>query len=107
MIKERNIVLCILLSIITCGIYGIYWFCTLTDDALLHLNIYQALRYNVLIIIYIPLILYCIFYKFILKRDCQISDLILYIILILVCLFGILRNIPYFSYLAPTVVSTI
>ena len=37
--------------------------------ALLHLNIYQALRYNVLIIIYIPLILYCIFYKFILKRD--------------------------------------
>lgn len=32
MIKERNIVLCILLSIITCGIYGIYWFCTLTDD---------------------------------------------------------------------------
>lgn len=75
--------------------------------ALLHLNIYQALRYNVLIIIYIPLILYCIFYKFILKRDCQISNLILYIILILVCLFGILRNIPYFSYLAPTVVSTI
>ena len=45
--------------------------------------------------------------KFILKRDCQISNLILYIILILVCLFGILRNIPYFSYLAPTVVSTI
>lgn len=32
MIKERNIVLCILLSIITCGIYGIYWFCILTDD---------------------------------------------------------------------------
>ncbi len=25
MIKERNIVVCILLSIITCGIYGIYW----------------------------------------------------------------------------------
>lgn len=33
MIKERNIVTCILLSIITCGIYGIYWFITLTDDA--------------------------------------------------------------------------
>ena len=32
MIKERNIVVCILLSIITCGIYGIYWFITLTDD---------------------------------------------------------------------------
>ena len=33
MIKERNIVVCILLSIITCGIYGIYWYITLTDDA--------------------------------------------------------------------------
>ena len=33
MIKERNIVTCILLSIVTCGIYGIYWFITLTDDA--------------------------------------------------------------------------
>ena len=32
MVKERNIVVCILLSIITCGIYGIYWFITLTDD---------------------------------------------------------------------------
>lgn len=33
MIKERNIVTCIILSIVTCGIYGIYWFITLTDDA--------------------------------------------------------------------------
>ena len=33
MIKERNIVVAILLSFITCGIYGIYWFITLTDDA--------------------------------------------------------------------------
>ena len=33
MIKERNIVVCILLSLITCGIYGIYWFITLTDDS--------------------------------------------------------------------------
>ena len=33
MIKERNIVVCIILSIITCGIYGIYWFFTLTDDS--------------------------------------------------------------------------
>ncbi|MBR3249076.1 MAG: DUF4234 domain-containing protein [Clostridia bacterium] len=32
MIKERNIVVAILLSIITCGIYGIYWFITMTDD---------------------------------------------------------------------------
>ena len=33
MIKERNIVVAILLSFLTCGIYGIYWFIVLTDDA--------------------------------------------------------------------------
>lgn len=31
-IKERNIVVCILLSFVTCGIYGIVWFISLTDD---------------------------------------------------------------------------
>lgn len=33
MIKERNIVVCILLSLVTCGIYVIYWFICLTDEA--------------------------------------------------------------------------
>ena len=33
MIKERNIAVCILLSFITCGIYSIYWFICLTDEA--------------------------------------------------------------------------
>lgn len=32
MVQNRNIVVCILLSIITCGIYGIYWFIVMTDD---------------------------------------------------------------------------
>lgn len=32
MIREKNIATCILLSIFTCGIYGIVWFITLTDD---------------------------------------------------------------------------
>ena len=31
-IKERNIVLCIIFSIITCGIYGIYWLVNMVDD---------------------------------------------------------------------------
>lgn len=30
--KERNIALCIVFSIITCGIYGIYWFIMLTNE---------------------------------------------------------------------------
>ena len=32
MVKERNIALCIVFSIITCGIYGLYWFVCLTDE---------------------------------------------------------------------------
>ena len=31
--KERNIVVCILLCLITCGIYTIYWMVVLNDDA--------------------------------------------------------------------------
>lgn len=31
--KERDIAVAIILSIITCGIYAIYWFIALTDDA--------------------------------------------------------------------------
>lgn len=30
--KKRSIGLCIVLSIITCGIYGLYWFVCLTDE---------------------------------------------------------------------------
>lgn len=30
--KKRNIGLCILFSIITCGIYAIYWFVVLTNE---------------------------------------------------------------------------
>lgn len=31
--KPRNIGIAILLSVITCGLYGLYWFVCLTDDA--------------------------------------------------------------------------
>ena len=32
MIKERSIVLYIILSIVTCGIFGLYWFVCITED---------------------------------------------------------------------------
>lgn len=32
MTKKRSIALCIIFSLITCGIYGIYWFICLTDE---------------------------------------------------------------------------
>ena len=31
--KERNIAVAIILSIVTCGIYAIYWFIVMTDEA--------------------------------------------------------------------------
>lgn len=40
--KERNIAVAIILSIVTCGIYGIYWFIVLTDDARLASGDQQA-----------------------------------------------------------------
>ncbi len=32
MIQQRNIAVAIILSIVTCGIYSIYWFIVLSDD---------------------------------------------------------------------------
>lgn len=31
--RQRSIAVCIILSIVTCGIYGLYWLVVLTDDA--------------------------------------------------------------------------
>lgn len=33
-IKERNIVVCVLLTLVTCGIYGIYWVIMMTREAI-------------------------------------------------------------------------
>ena len=32
MINKRDVAVAVILSIVTCGIYGIYWFIVLTDD---------------------------------------------------------------------------
>lgn len=32
-IVNRDIAMCVILSIVTCGIYGLYWFICLTDDS--------------------------------------------------------------------------
>ena len=33
MVQQRSIAVAIILTIITCGIYGLYWFVCLTDEA--------------------------------------------------------------------------
>ena len=32
MIQKRDIAICIILSLVTCGIYGLYWLSCLADD---------------------------------------------------------------------------
>ena len=31
-VQERNIAVCIILSLVTCGLYSLYWFVCMTDD---------------------------------------------------------------------------
>ena len=64
--------------------------------SLIKLNFYLAFRYNMLIILIIPVgILYLILKK-------NIPNWIWCVLLLIVILFGILRNIPMFNFLAPT-----
>ena len=65
--------------------------------SLLKLDFYQALRYNLIIIISIPLFIVYLLYK---RKD-EIPNIILYLYLCTIVIFGILRNISYFSFLAP------
>ena len=32
MIKEKNIAACIIFTIVTCGIYGLFWMVSITED---------------------------------------------------------------------------
>ena len=73
------------------------------------LNFYQAFRYNPLCFILFPLLLIYLIYSIYLwiteKEDKIIKKIdpkIIYILLIIVILFGIMRNIPMFSFLKPT-----
>lgn len=76
--------------------------------AVAELNFYQAFRYNpfvfVLLIIYLNYKLYyLILWLFDRnKKSKKIPELVIYIILIVAILFGILRNIEIFDWLAPT-----
>lgn len=74
--------------------------------SLLKLDFYQAFRYNPLIFILIIIIGIYWLVKFILKKFINISiaipNYVYYILLVIVIIFGILRNIPMFDFLSPT-----
>lgn len=72
--------------------------------SILKLDFYKAFRYNPFLFILSPfLITYYIvyYYNWIQDKSFNINKKIWYIILFLAIIFMILRNIPYFDYLAP------
>ena len=77
--------------------------------SLFELNFYQAFRYNMLVIFLLALYIIYLFaclVKYIIKKDyhIKIPNYVYIILIIITILFGILRNIPEFSFLAPTIV---
>ena len=76
--------------------------------SIIHFDFYQAFRYNPLIFILSPILIvissieiFCYLFD-IENKYIKKYDKLLIILIVLLILFGILRNIPLFSYLKPT-----
>jgi hypothetical protein len=70
--------------------------------ALLDLNIYQAFRYNMLVFVLTP---FYLVYFLLMKRGFKKSgEALMLLMLVSAVAFGVLRNIPMFDWLAPTIV---
>ena len=70
--------------------------------ALFHGNIYQAFRYNPLVFIELPIIFILLFlYKY-KKEYRKVINILFAMLLIVTIVYGVLRNIPMFYFLAPT-----
>lgn len=73
--------------------------------SLLHLDIYGAFRYNPLVFISLPIGLY-LYIDYLIKKENslykKIPEKIWYFIVAIFVVYGIMRNIPFFSFLAPT-----
>lgn len=70
--------------------------------ALFKLDFYQAFRYNPLVFILLILSIVYFLVKKIGKLNFKFPNYIYYYLLFIVIIYGILRNIPLFSFLAPT-----
>lgn len=68
-------------------------------------DLYQAFRYNPIIFIDVPII-FILFVLDILFKDKKIikkiTNVFIIILVVITVIFGVLRNIPAFSFLAPT-----
>ena len=79
--------------------------------SILHGNIYQAFRYNPLLFITIPFYLIYLFINYWAEKKHKISltkklePNLWYFLIILFITYGVLRNIPLFKFLAPTIIN--
>lgn len=55
-VKERNIVVCILLSVLTCGIYAIYWFVMLAKEAVSVKDPADSAMLEILLMLFLPFV---------------------------------------------------
>lgn len=70
MIKEKNLILCIVLSIVTCGIYAIYWAYTLASETVKFNNPEDSGTLEIILNIFFPFIgMYLVEKKFV--EACQ------------------------------------
>ena len=70
--------------------------------ALFHGNIYQAFRYNPLVFIELPIIaILILLYRFN-KKSRKVVNILFIVLLVITVVYGVLRNIPFFYFLAPT-----
>ena len=72
--------------------------------SLLKLDFYQAFRYNPLLFIMLVIYIFFTLFKVVFKKKIIISEKVYFVILILVIIYGILRNISMFDYLKPTLI---
>lgn len=72
--------------------------------SIIKLDFYQAFRYNMLVTLLSPIFLLYILNKYFSKQKKKIPNFIWYLILFITILFGVLRNIPAFNFLAPTII---
>ena len=93
------------------GIYCTGCGTTRMVKTIIDLEFYRAFRYNPLLFILLPFFVPYAFYLYIIyvfEREDQITKRIpnqfWNILLFFVTLFGVLRNIPLFSFLAPTII---
>lgn len=75
MIKEKSIAVYLILTILTCGLFGIVWFITLTDDVAYASDDHQLSGGMALLLTILTCGLYSIYWAYVMgKRVCDAKE---------------------------------